>query len=67
MSIDNIIFEKEDSDKETAIKTVLFFAGSPNLKKEMQRIEVDYTKVQRGGKTNFVLRSNKFGKVTVTL
>lgn len=67
MSIDKIVFEKTDSDKETAIKTVLIYAGSNELKTQMKRLNIDYTKVCRGLKTSFVLKSNKIGKLTVTL
>lgn len=67
MSIENITFENIDTPKETAIKTALIFAGSTELKKQMQRLKVNYTKVQRGFKTIYVLRSNSFGRVEVAL
>ena len=63
MSIENITFENIDTPKETA----LIFAGSTELKKQMQRLKVNYTKVQRGFKTIYVLRSKDFGRVEVTL
>jgi hypothetical protein len=61
MSINKII------TKETAIDTLFIYAGSANLKKEMQRIKVDYTKICKGLKTTFVLKNQNFGKITVTL
>ena len=67
MSIENITFENIDTNKDIAIKTALIFAGSTELKKQMQRLKVNYTKVQRGFKTIYVLRSKDFGRVEVTL
>ena len=67
MNIENIIFEKDDSPKDTAIKTALIYAGSTELKKQMQRLKVNHTKVQRGFKTIYVLRSKDFGRTEVIL
>ena len=67
MSIENITFEQIDTPKDIAVKTALIFAGSTELKKQMQRLKVNYTKVQRGFKTIYVLRSKDFGRVEVTL
>jgi hypothetical protein len=67
MSIENITFEQIDTLKETAIKTALIFAGSTELKKQMQRLKIKHTKVQRGFKTIYVLRSKDFGRVEVIL
>lgn len=67
MSIDNIVFESIDTHKETAIKTALIFAGTTELKKQMNKLKVKHTKVQRGFKTIYVLRSQSFGRVEVTL
>ena len=66
-SIDNIIFEDTDSSKETLIKTVYLFAGSPALAEEMKRLKTTYVKVQRGLKTVFILRSNNIGRLEVIL
>lgn len=63
----NITFEPTDSLQETAKKTVLIYAGSPNLKKEMEKLKVDYNKVMRGVNTIFVLRAKEFGRVEVKL
>ena len=67
MSIENITFENIDTPKEKAIKTALIYAGSTELKKQMQRLKVSYTKVQRGFKTIYVLRSKDFGRTEVIL
>ena len=67
MSIENITFETIDTLKETAIKTTLIFAGSTELKKQMERLKVNYTKVQRGFKTIYVLRNKEFGRTEVIL
>ena len=67
MCTENIVFENIDTPKEIAIKTALIFAGSTELKKQMSRLNVEYTKVQRGFKTVYVLRSKSFGRVEVTL
>lgn len=67
MSIDNIIIEDTDSLKETAIKTVLLFAGSSELSKQMKRLKVEYTKVTKGALTKFVLRNREFGRIEVKL
>lgn len=67
MSIDNITFEDTDTLKDTLIKTVNIFAGSPALAQEMKRLNTKYTKVQRGLKIVFVLRNDKVGRLEVTL
>lgn len=67
MNIENITFETIDSNKDIAIKTALIYAGSTELKNQMKRLKVNYTKVQRGFKTIYVLRNKDFGKVEVTL
>lgn len=67
MSIENITFENIDTPKDIAVKTALIYAGSTELKKQMQRLNVKHTKVQRGFKTIYVLRSKDFGRVEVVL
>lgn len=67
MSIENITFENIDTPKDTAIKTALIYAGSTRLKNEMKRLKVEYTKVQRGFKTVYVLRSKDFPRTEVIL
>lgn len=65
----NIIFEDSDTLKETAIKTVLIFAGSNELKNQMQKLGINYTKVQRRFNTVFVLRHKDFegGRIEIKL
>jgi hypothetical protein len=69
MSIENITFESSDTFEQTAIKTVLLNAGSSNLKKQMERLKINYSKIERGRKIIYVLRHKDFinEKVEVTL
>lgn len=67
MSNDLIFFEETDTLKETAIKTALIFAGSVSLTKELSKLKVTHTKVERGGQVIYVLRNATFGKVEVKL
>jgi hypothetical protein len=67
MSIEDITFENIDTPKDTAIKTALIYAGSTELKNQMKRLKVNYTKVQRGFKTIYVLRSKDFERTEVIL
>ena len=69
MSNDLIFFEETDTLKETAIKTALLFAGSVSLTKQLARLKVTHTKVERGFKTIFVLRHKDFtnGRIEITL
>ncbi len=67
MSIDNIIFDETDSKKDKAIKTLLLNAGNNELAKELAKIGVTHTKVYRGLKTIYILRSKDFERTEVTL
>jgi hypothetical protein len=69
MSIENIIFEDTDNFEQTAIKTVLLNAGSSNLKKQMERLKINYSKVVKNDRVQFVLRHKDFkgGWIVVTL
>lgn len=67
MSIENIIFEETDSKKEKAIKTALLYSGSTELTKQLAKLKVTHTKVQRGFKTIYVLRSKDFERTEVVL
>lgn len=69
MSIENIIFEETDNFEQIAIKTVLLNAGNSDLKKQMERLKINYSKVERGSKTIYVLRHKDFtnGRVEVVL
>lgn len=62
-----IVINDNDTLKDKATKTVYLFAGSPELKNQMKRLKVDYTKVQRGFNTLYVLRHKKFGRIEVKL
>lgn len=67
MSNDLIFFEETDTLKEKATKTALLFAGSVSLTKELAKLKVTHTKVERGGHVIYVLRSATFGKIEVKL
>ena len=69
MSIENIIFEDTDTLEQQATKTVLLNAGNNDLKKQMERLKINYSKVQRGFKTIYVLRHKDFtnGRIEVIL
>jgi len=68
MSIDNIVFEENDTLQQTAIKTVLLFAGTNDLKSQLKKIGItNYSKVEKGVKTSYILRSEKLGRLTVIL
>ena len=69
MSIENIIFEDTDNFEQKATKTALLYSGSTELKKQMERLKVSYTKVERGFKTIYVLRHKDFtnGRIEVVL
>lgn len=67
MATNEIIINDNDTLKDRATKTVHIFAGSSELKNQMKRLKVDYTKVQRGFNTLYVLRHKKFGRVEVKL
>lgn len=62
-----IIINESDSLKDKATKTVYLFAGSSELKNQMKRLKVEYTKVQRGFNTLYVLRHKNFGRIEVKL
>ena len=67
MSNDLIFFEENDTLKEKATKTALLFAGSVSLTKELAKLKVTHTKVQRGGHVIYILRNATFGKIEVKL
>ena len=67
MSIENITFEQIDTPKDIAIKTTLIYCGSTELKNQLKRLNVTHTKVVRGFKTIYVLRSKDFGRCEVVL
>lgn len=69
MSIENIIFEDTDTFEQIATKTVLLNAGTSELKTQMDKLKINYSKVMKGNKVTFVLRHKDFknGRVIVTL
>lgn len=69
MSIDSIVFDDNDTLEQKATKTALIFAGSTELTKQLAKLKVTHTKVQRGFKTIYVLRHKDFinGRIEVTL
>ena len=67
MLSNEIIFEESDSLQKIATKTVQIYAGSNELKNQMQKLGVKYTKVERGAFVVYVLRHREFGRVEVKL
>lgn len=69
MSIDNIIFDDNDNFEQIATKTVLLNAGTSELKTQMQKLKINYSKVVKNDRVQFVLRHKDFenGKIVVTL
>lgn len=69
MSIENIIFEANDTLEQKATKTVLLNAGTSELKTQMDKLKINYSKVMKGSRVTFVLRHKDFkgGRIIVTL
>ena len=69
MSIENIIFEETDTFEQIATKTVLLNAGTSELKTQMNKLKINYSKVMKGNRVTFVLRHKDFegGRIIVTL
>lgn len=69
MSIENIIFEDTDTFEQIATKTVLLNAGTSELKTQMNKLKINYSKVMKGNRVTFVLRHKDFegGRLIVTL
>ena len=69
MSIDSIIFDDNDTLEQKATKTALLYSGSTELTKQLAKLKVTHTKVQRGFKTIYVLRHKDFtnGRIEVVL
>ena len=65
--IENIVFLKEDTLKETLIKTVQIWAGTHRLKTELAKYKVDYVKVEKGATVKYILRGAKIGRIEVKL
>ena len=65
--VENIIFTKDDTFKETLIKTVQIWAGTHRLKTELAKHKVDYVKVERGATVKYILRGAQIGRIEVKL
>ena len=65
--VDNIIFLKEDTFKETLIKTVQLWAGTHRLKTELAKHKVDYVKVEKGATVKYILRGAQIGRIEIKL
>ena len=65
--VDNIVFLKEDTFKDTLIKTVQIWAGTHRLKTELAKHKIDYIKVERGATVKYILRGAKIGRIEVKL
>ena len=65
--VDNIVFLKEDTFKETLIKTVQIWAGTHRLKIELAKYKVDYVKVEKGATVKYILRGAQIGRIEVKL
>ena len=65
--VENIVFTKDDTFKETLIKTVQIWAGTHRLKTELAKHKVDYVKVERGATVKYILRGVQIGKIEVKL
>ena len=69
MSIENIVIEETDNFEQIATKTVLLNAGTSELKTQMNKLKINYSKVMKGNRVTFVLRHKDFegGRIIVTL
>jgi hypothetical protein len=65
--VDNIVFLKEDTFKDTLIKTVQIWAGTHRLKTELAKHKIDYVKIERGATVKYILRGAQIGKIEVKL
>ena len=65
--VENIVFTKDDTFKETLIKTVQIWAGTHRLKTELAKHKVDYVKVEKGATVKYILRGAQIGRIEVKL
>lgn len=65
--VDNIVFLKEDTFKDTLIKTVQIWAGTHRLKTELAKHRIDYVKIERGATVKYILRGAKIGRIEIKL
>lgn len=67
MSIEDIVFEIEDTPAIIATKTLMLYAGSSELKPQLAKLGVSYTRIEQGLFTYYVLTSKKFDKLKIKL
>lgn len=65
--IENIVFLKEDTFKDTLIKTVQIWAGTHRLKTELAKHKIEYVKVERGATVKYILRGAQIGRIEIKL
>ena len=65
--VDNIVFLKEDTFKETLIKTVQIWAGTHRLKTELAKHKIEYVKIERGATVKYILRGAQIGRIEIKL
>ena len=65
--VENIVFTKDDTFKETLIKTVQIWAGTHRLKTELAKHKVNYVKVEKGAMVKYILRGAQIGRIEVKL
>jgi hypothetical protein len=65
--VDNIVFLKEDTFKDTLIKTVQIWAGTHRLKTELAKYKIDYVKIERGATVKYILRGSQIGRIEIKL
>ena len=65
--VDNIVFLKEDTFKDTLIKTVQIWAGTHRLKTELAKHKIEYVKIERGATVKYILRGAQIGRIEVKL
>ena len=65
--VDNIVFLKEDTFKDTLIKTVQIWAGTHRLKTELAKHKIEYVKIERGATVKYILRGVQIGRIEVKL
>jgi len=67
MSIENIVFENDDTLQQTLTKTVQMWAGTHKLKTELNKHKVNYVRVDKGAFVTYILRSKTIGVLKVKL
>ena len=65
--VDSIVFLKEDTFKETLIKTVQIWAGTHRLKTELAKHKIEYVKVERGATVKYIISGAQIGRIGIKL